>query len=121
MLWAQGSLAVFADDGAEKWRDSGFRKTKEAGTDMQGRGRMGAKVLKQWEGVPGPPRPQVPTAHSEVVRAAGAPAPREQLVPVAFSGSQVRLVGVDHFSFGLSWLLCSHFNFSCVQNFPEVA
>lgn len=54
------------------------------------------KELKQREGMPGPPHLQVPSAHSEVVRAAGAPAPREQLVPVAFLGSQACLVGVEH-------------------------
>lgn len=61
-----------------------LQKDQGSWADMQGCGRMGAKELKQREGMPGPPHPQVPSAHSEVVRAAGAPAPREQLGPVGF-------------------------------------
>lgn len=44
----------------------------------------GCKGIKAVGGVSGPPRPQLPSAHSKVVRAAGTPASREQLVPVGF-------------------------------------
>lgn len=46
--------------------------------------RNGCKGIKAVGGVSGPPRPQLPSAHSKVVRAAGTPASKEQLVPVGF-------------------------------------